>query len=131
MVGLGISGLGIANLGAELHTVDSRETARVWIEDNLPPGSRIAVESYSPFVDPNRFAVQGIGQMFDHPPDWYQDQGLEYLVFSQGMFGRFLQEPGKYPDQVAAYDQLFETFELVRTFTDGGYEVRIYRIPEE
>jgi 4-amino-4-deoxy-L-arabinose transferase-like glycosyltransferase len=130
-VGLGISGLGIANLGAELHTVDSRETARSWIEANLPPGSRIALESYSPFVEPGHFAAQGVGRIIDHTPEWYVAQGFEYLVFSQGMFGRFYIEQKEYGAQVAAYEEFFEAFDLVRRFTDGGYEVRIYHIPQE
>lgn len=129
-IGLGVSAWRTVSHSAQLGTVNSRETARIWIEDNLPPGARIAVESYSPFVDPSRFAVEGVPEMIKHPPEWYVDQGFEYLVFSQGMFARFYREPDKYADEVAAYEQFFETFELVRRFTDGGYEVRIYRIPQ-
>jgi hypothetical protein len=47
------------------------------------------------------------------------------------MFGRFFTEPGKYALEVAAYQRFFETFELARRFTDGGYEVRIYRVPQQ
>jgi len=42
-----------------LTTVDSRETARIWLDRNLPDGARIAIESYAPYVDPQRFSVQG------------------------------------------------------------------------
>lgn len=113
-----------------LTTVDSRETARVWIADNLPNGARIAIESYAPYVDPQRFSVQGFVRMIDHTPDWYAANGFEYLVFSQGMFGRFYQEPDRYSNEVSQYEELFGAFDVVKTFTDGGYEIRVYHATE-
>jgi hypothetical protein len=110
-----------------LTVVDSRETARVWIEQNLPAGSRIAVESYAPFVDPIRFSVEGSSRLIQHDPEWYLDQDLEYLIFSQRMFMRFYRDPAMYESQIAQYDRLFERFELFKTFNDGGYEVRLYK----
>jgi hypothetical protein len=130
ITGLGISARKTASLGVQLNTVTSRETARVWIEDNLPPGARIAIEAYAPFVDPDRFSVQGFTQMIDHEPVWYRDQGFQYLVFGQGMYGRFFADPGRYADEVSQYSEFFVQFHLVREFSDGDYEVRIYRIPE-
>ncbi len=115
----------------QLNTVDSRETARVWIAENLPPGAKIAIESYAPFVDPERFAVQGFVWLIDHTPDWYIEQGFEFLVAAQGTFGRFYAEPEKYAAEIAQYDALSDRFELVRLFTDGGYEVRVYRVHPE
>ena len=113
-----------------LTTVDSRETARIWIAHNLPSGARIAIESYAPYVDPQRFSVQGFGRIIDHTPEWYIANGVEYLIFGQGMFGRFYQEPDRYSNDVAAYESLFCAFDMVKTFTDGGYEVRIYHVAE-
>ncbi len=117
----------IAN-NIKLTTVDSRETTRVWIANNLPAGSKIAIESYSPFVDPTRFSVLGFGRMIDHDAEWYIEQGFDYLVFSQGMYRRFYREPERYGNEVLQYDKLFERFHLVMAFTDGGYEVRVYKV---
>lgn len=114
-----------------LNTVDSRETARIWIAENLPSGAKVAIESYAPFVDPERFSVQGFFRMIDQTPEWYVEQGFEYLVFSEGIFGRFYAEPEKYAAEIAQYDAFFDRFELVRLFTDGGYEVRVYRVTPE
>jgi 4-amino-4-deoxy-L-arabinose transferase-like glycosyltransferase len=111
-----------------LVTPDSRETARIWMDNNLPVGAKIAIESYSPYVDPSRFHVQGFGRMIDHEPEWYIDQGFDYLVFSQGMYKRFYLEPEKYGIEISQYNDLFEQFPLVRLFTDGGYEVRVYEV---
>ncbi len=111
-----------------LTTVDSRETARIWINSNLPSGARIAIESYSPFVEPKRFSVQGVGRMIDHDPEWYIEQGFDYLVFSHGMYGRFYREPERYRIETSQYDNLFGRFHLMILFTDGGYEVRVYKV---
>ncbi len=111
-----------------LTIVDSRETARVWIAQNLPPGARVALESYAPYVDPQRFTVQGMYRLILYPPSWYMDEKFDYLVFSEGMFKRFYREPDKYAAQIAEYDALFQAFEPIKIFTDGDYEVRIYRV---
>lgn len=111
-----------------LTTVDSRETARIWIDNNLPLGAKIAIESYSPFVNPSKFRVQGFGRMIEHEPEWYIEQGFDYLVFSQGMYGRFYREPERYKNEKSQYDNLFRRFSPVMIFTDGGYEVRVYRV---
>ncbi|HOC20086.1 MAG TPA: glycosyltransferase family 39 protein [Anaerolineae bacterium] len=112
----------------QLTTMNSRETARVWIEQNLPAGSKIAIESYSPFVNPARFKVSGFVRIIDFEPEWYIQNGFDYLVFSQGMYGRFYRQPEQYPTEVAKYDEFFNDFMLVRLFTDGNYEVRIYAL---
>lgn len=113
---------------SRLLIVDSRETARIWIDQNLPPGSRIAIESYSPFIDPKKFYVQGFGSMIEHDLEWYVENKFEYLVFSEGMYGRFYLDPARYREQMLRYERFFRSLEMVMLFNDGGYEIRIYRI---
>jgi hypothetical protein len=111
----------------KLMFIDSRETARVWVaEGNLPLGTKIALESYAPYVEPTDFTVQGFMKMIDHKPKWYVENGFNYLIFSQGMYGRFYKNPDAYSVEVAQYDSFFNQFTLVKMFTDGDYEVRIY-----
>lgn len=106
---------------------DARETARVWIDKNIPPGSRIALEAYSPYVDTSRYAVHGDYAMIDQTPDWYVQNGYEYLIFSYGAYGRFYESPEQYSDAVAQYNTFFSRFpELIR-FNNGGYEIRILK----
>jgi len=109
-----------------LMKIDSRELARLWIEENIPPRTRIAIESYAPFIDPREYDVQGINRLIDYEPTWYKDNHFRYLVFSQGMYGRYYDEPERYPDEVRAYDEMFNTFSLVKLFPGEGYEIRIY-----
>jgi 4-amino-4-deoxy-L-arabinose transferase-like glycosyltransferase len=131
IISLTIPAVSTIELGIQTNTLNSRETARIWIEDNLPPGTKVAIEAYAPFVDPTRFSVKYVGWMINQTPEWYIDHGFEYLVFSEGMFGRFYHDPDRYGAQVAQYDHIFERFPLLQIFTDGGHEVRIYRVPEE
>lgn len=110
---------------------DSREISRIWINQNLPRGSRIAIEAYSPFVDPKLFVVEGTGAMINHPPDWYKKEKFDYLVFGQNMFGRYYNDKGIYYKQIEKYEELFRKFTLVKDFKDGGYEVKIYKVTSQ
>ncbi|HXF70054.1 MAG TPA: glycosyltransferase family 39 protein [Thermoflexus sp.] len=111
-----------------LTIVDSRETARIWINNHLPAGAKLAIESYSPFVDPSRFSVHGFGRIIDHEPEWYVEQGFDYLIFSQGMYGRFYLDPERYQSEISKYENFFQRFDLVKIFTDGNYEIRLYKV---
>ncbi len=112
---------------ARLNQTDSRETARVWIERNLPRGSRIALEAYSPYVDRQHFMVEGFDGLIDRPPDWYVQNGFEYLVFSYGAYGRFYENRALYSEFASRYDIFFSTFPQVMRFNDNGYEIRILK----
>jgi 4-amino-4-deoxy-L-arabinose transferase-like glycosyltransferase len=115
---------------AQFATVDSRETARVWIAEHLPYGARLCIESYAPYVDPRQYSIQGVRRMIDQPFEWYVANGCQYLIFSQGMYLRYYLEPERYAGEVGSYDSLFRTLSPVQVFNDGGYEVRIYRLPD-
>lgn len=111
-----------------LSSVDSRETARVWIARHLPADSKIAIESYSPFVDPKRFSVHAFDGIIEHDPEWYVARSFEYLIFSEGAFGRFYQNRERYASEVDKYEKHFNTFNKIKTFSDGGYEIHIYQV---
>lgn len=108
--------------------LDSRTTARLWILGHLPPGSRIAIESYAPYIDPQRYAVRSLYRAIDKDPGWYADSSYRYLVVSEGSYGRFFRDRERYGREAGRYDSLFARWPLVRRFTDGGYEMRIYEV---
>ncbi len=112
----------------KLTTTNSRETARVWIAENLPHGAKIGIEAYAPFVDPVQFSVHGIGSMINHEPEWYIENDFDYLICGQDMYGRYLGDPERYSAEVAQYERFFGSFALTKQFNDGGYEVRIYQV---
>ncbi len=112
---------------AHISQPDGREQAREWIDANLPPGSRVAIESYSPYIDRHRFTVEGLYGIQDHSADWYVSNGFEYLVFSQGVYERFFDDPARYAVEVSRYNALFSRFQQVARFDDNGFEIRIYK----
>jgi len=118
----------IADMKA-LFSIDSRETARRWIADNLPRGSRIAIESYSPFVDPKDFQVQGMERAIDHEPQWFAERGFDYVVCSEGMYKRYFTDRERYSTQASRYEALFARYDpALKVFDDGNYEIRIYEV---
>lgn len=73
--------------------VDSRETARVWIEENIPWDSRIVIERYAPYLKKEMYPILTVESMADHLPEWYIAQRVNYLVFSEGIFRRYETNP--------------------------------------
>jgi len=84
----------------------TRWLSKIWIDENLPAGSRIAREFYTPPIDAKRFDVVEVGCFVNHAD--------------------------RYPEQAAAYHRIFSRYDLVKTFkgdwrTSTGPEIRIYR----
>ena len=113
-----------------LDGINSRSEAMRWIEGNVPPGSRIAIEAYSPYVDPQRYSVTGVTRIAEHPAEWYIENGQDYLVFSKFTFRRTLNARDRFPEEARRYDEMFAMFEQVKVFPHGDYEILIYRVPK-
>lgn len=107
---------------------DAREYARQWIEANSPEGTRIAIESYAPFIDPAHYDVNYFSQLTLNSPDWYSQQGYELLVFSSGQFSRYYADPERYAEQVKLYNALWEQFPEVAHFDQNGMTIRVYQV---
>ena len=110
----------------------TRWISKVWIEENLPPGSRIAREFYTPPLDPRRFDVTEVGYwgLIRTP----QIERYDYLIASSDDFARFVDHADRYPQEAVAYLTLFSRYELIKTFvgdlrTSTGPEIRVYRRP--
>lgn len=113
--------------GHHLTQEDARATAAVWVNANIPEGSKLAVESYSTFVSPERYNVLGVGMIPENPLEWYLEEGFDFLIFGEGMYGRFYADPDRYAEYIDQYERFFGEFRLLKVVADGGYEVRIYR----
>ncbi len=109
--------------------VNSRTTAQIWIDKNIPPGSRIAIERYSPYIDLNKFTVIPVDDFLPKQLQWYQEKNVQYLVFSEGTYARYYENPKRYAYQINVYESLFQELKPVKVFEDGGYEIKIYAMP--
>lgn len=130
-IAVGLLGLPLfqasANYDLTVDRANGHEAARLWIGQNLPAGSRIAIEPYSPYVDHSRYTVEGVDGIIAHSPDWYEQNGFEYLVLSYGTYGRFLEHPSQYPELLDEYKVFFARFKLIARIADGGNEIRVYK----
>jgi len=107
----------------------TRWLSKIWIDENLPAGSRIAREFYTPPIDAKRFDVVEVGYWgLIRAPEL---ERYDYLIASSEDFGRFVNHADRYPEQAAAYHRIFSRYDLVKTFkgdwrTSTGPEIRIY-----
>ena len=85
---------------------DTRILARQWIQANLAPGSAVAAEGYSAPLDADRFRLMKTFSLSYEPLEFYQKQGIEYLVTSSRMWERFAAEPDRYEGNLEFYERL-------------------------
>jgi 4-amino-4-deoxy-L-arabinose transferase-like glycosyltransferase len=114
----------------KLATPDAREYARQWIDANLPTELRIIAETYTPYIDPQRFKVTYTDSLILNSPDWYIQKGYDVLVLSSGAFGRFYAMPDQYPAEVAQYDELLRRFPEIMRFDENNMTIRILRVTQ-
>ena len=127
--------------------------AREWIQRNVPAGSLIALENYSPplvqedaldhyraaGLDPVAYRVARLKLPAPGTPDRSRDltrlrrQGVEYVVVSSRIYDRVLAAPEVYPTIVEFYRRLDAEAQLVKEFRPGpgerGPVLKLYRIP--
>src|SRR5688572_18899233 len=114
-----VQAISVTNFRQE--SINVRQDAMRWINDNVPAGARVAIEAYSPYVDPGRYAVTGVTRMAEHPVEWYIENELEYIVFSKFTFRRIYAARDRFPEEAQRYDEMFGLFEQVKVFPHGDY----------
>jgi 4-amino-4-deoxy-L-arabinose transferase-like glycosyltransferase/tetratricopeptide (TPR) repeat protein len=119
----------------EFETIASpkpRALAREWIEAQVPTGSTIASESSGPAISQNRHAViLPIHSVFPeqtgaaYSPLWYAP--IEYFIRVEDVAKRYRSDPTRFPDHVALYRHLEESWEQVAVFSGPYSEYQIYK----
>jgi hypothetical protein len=106
---------------------------RHWLVANLPEGAGVAIERYSAPLERTSFRVFEIVTAASHSLDDLRNAGVEYLLTSSFMSGRYYAEPERYAREIAFYDEtLPQEATLLHTIEPTGFEggpvVRIYDI---
>jgi len=114
--------------GVWLQRPTSRERGATWANANLAAGSKIAVESYGPFLSRDAFRVYGVKSAIDHPLEWYVQEGFDYLFLSEGFYGRYYADPDTYGAEIQQYKGLFGEFPLVATIPGSDYDLSVLRV---
>jgi hypothetical protein len=137
---------------------DTREIAHRWINQNIPAGSRIALEKDGPFLK-----AQSIMDLYHRNPAYYfftitpwygksfrtEDSPIEqiirykpqYVITNSGVYSRYA--PGApserdFPDIYKVWRNYYDTLEKIGTLLYeidpadkySGLTVRVYRIPD-
>jgi 4-amino-4-deoxy-L-arabinose transferase-like glycosyltransferase len=129
-----------------LSQTDHREIAGQWIEENIEKGSKIAIEHYSIPFDYDQYQVEDVLRISDHDLNWYQQEGYDLLIISDGIWETLRRQPESYAEEVAVYDELASNSTLLAEFAPeppaivvAGYPtveiyhyapVRIYQVPK-
>ncbi|MDQ3899347.1 MAG: glycosyltransferase family 39 protein [Actinomycetota bacterium] len=100
-------------------------SAQHWLDEHTPSGTTVLIEPYAPWLNSARYKVIPCGRVIDCAPP----RG-GYVVASEGMYGRFTEEPKTYPADAAAYQRLFQQLPQVAIFDDRiGPVIRILKVP--
>jgi hypothetical protein len=108
---------------------------RRWIDMQLPPGTVIAREEYSFPVNGSNLRLVGKYVLGERPLDYYLDRGADYIAVSSAIYERFYREPERYPEQIAFYEELDRSGDLVYQVVPdrwtSGPTVKVYRVAAE
>jgi hypothetical protein len=99
-----------------LRRPDTRTVAKGWIEANLPPKTRIAMEEYGPPVSPEVYNVYFQKSLGEINLEWLSRRRVEYAVINDIQYSRFVPYPKDFPGQAAFYRALDERAALLKTF---------------
>jgi 4-amino-4-deoxy-L-arabinose transferase-like glycosyltransferase len=116
--------------------VDTRTQAKAWIEENIPPGSRIAEDwpvhgpplATADDPEPGSRAtyelllVRGEG-LSAHPLAYYLDQGFDYVITSSFVADM---EPDAFRPFYASLDDRFELIKEFSPRADGGEPAYVF-----
>ncbi len=115
------------------HALDTRTEAYRWIEANVPAGTTIAREEYTPQVDGRKYRVLYVQVAGTAPYSWYLRNEVDYLVLSSNIYGRFWHSRAGEAEVAAFYTFVFQSLPLAAEFVPGqgrtGPTIRIYEIP--
>ena len=113
---------------------NTRWLAEKWIKKNIPPGARIIKEAYAPRVSETVYKVTDLHVGgFAKKNAVYNLEEFDYIILSNGSYGRFFKYPERYPDEVRTYQNIMSTYPLKKIFapddkTVSGPEIRILEV---
>ncbi|MBN1223601.1 MAG: glycosyltransferase family 39 protein [Candidatus Aminicenantes bacterium] len=120
-----------------LTQADTRTIALRWIEENIPEGSFIAREMYTPSISDEKYSVHYRHTLGQVTLEYLSNRRVEFVVVSDIMYSRFLSAAEEFPKQARFYQSLEEEAVPVKTFEPAWNEklndlhnptIKIYRL---
>jgi 4-amino-4-deoxy-L-arabinose transferase-like glycosyltransferase len=117
---------------------DHRTLAAEWVNANVPAGSKIVTEAFSIPLDEERFDVVELVRIDSEDLEWYLDQGVEYVIVSDGHWRTLFREPESYAREIATYNEILAHSHVVQEFPaqlpallSRGYPtIAVYHFPD-
>lgn len=115
----------------------TRQLMEAWIEENVPPGAGIVIESNTPSIDAREYDLYKVSFAAIVDPAELASGDWEYLLLSGNAWGRF-QDPDTWsrphhPVMHERYEQLRRLPEVTRqapTWNRAGPLLSLHRLPE-
>jgi len=109
---------------------DTGTYARRWIDKAFPPGTKFAVERFTPVLDPKRYEIVQETRLVNRSLRSYRDEGVQYLIVSSMAYERYSPDH----NQTKSYAKLFALCPVVATFEPVtnqrvGPTIKILRVP--
>ncbi len=103
----------------------TREVAAAWMIANLPEGTRVFRESYTPRLPPSHFFLRRARFAARVPPEEIEREGYQYVLLAGVAFGRFFdpdQRTETHHDVMAErYDDMFTRYPETKRFSPGRW----------
>jgi 4-amino-4-deoxy-L-arabinose transferase-like glycosyltransferase len=108
-----------------LRAEDTRLLLGRWVEQNIPPGSKIGLEGYT-FLDSEgkqtgpkgiQYSLRVVPSLRVSPPDFYVQEKYDYLIVSSFVYDRYLLSPETKVSAIQAYQEFDRRFQLVASFS--------------
>jgi hypothetical protein len=109
---------------------DTGTYAREWIDKTFAPGTKFAVERFTPVLDPKKYGIVQESRLVNRSVRSYRDEGVQYLIVSSMAYDRYSPEH----NQTKSYVKLFALCPVVATFDPVanqrvGPTIKILRVP--
>ena len=132
LLGVGIYGQAYKALThiQRIRLPDTRWVSKIWIERNIPHGSKIGREHYTPPIESQNYRVTYLGYFGLITK---RLNNFDYIIASSDDYARFVTNEKRYPSQAQKYKEIFSKYELIKEFTPDkkkmtGPVIRIYKI---
>lgn len=104
---------------------DPWHEAQAWLAGNVPAGSTIAVESWGPYVDEDRYDVVPVGALGWRGLSFYREQEVDYVVAASERFDPYLDDPDRAPSVTAVYGFLLHPDCIVFEVEGAGRRILV------
>jgi len=119
----------------DLARVGTLDLAYDWVVQNLPENASVVMETRA-MVLPGKFRARNVGALRPKDYSQWRDEGVDYLIASSEVYGRFLDDsaagPQTFPREYGEYMRIFAQSREIARFSPSadhpGPELRILKV---